>query len=268
MPRGYPKDPINNKRSRSISQVAKKSAPKKVIDIPPEIPQKEVLNSQGIVSLPSEESTLVTQSELNMNIISPLMSAEINITSVKDAAIDEGLTATNAYATKRIGDFSRQEILAKMLKIRQIARQKDYKLDALVHVPDQLQAALDDYDLTCFNLGLYPLQNLLAVWLNTTSAQLVALTSAANVSESGQMLATHNDYCVSVIASSAMLSDKPPLFSMYYLKTAYKMFDTPMQQVGGNLSLISGNVVQNISINAADISKNSQLFAEIDDKNK
>lgn len=265
MPRGYPKDP-DNKRARPIAQVAKESAPKRSVKTTPETTQTETLTSEGIVSLPNEESPLVSQSQSNLS-VSPLMTTEINVTSVKDAAIDEGLTATNAYAAKRIGDLSKQEVLAKILKIRQIARQKNYRLDALVHAPDQLQAALDDYDLTCFNLGLYPLQNLLAVWLNTTSAQLIALTSAANVSESGQMLATHNDYCISVISSSAMLSDKPPLFSIYYLKTAYRMFDQEKQHAGGNLSLISGNVVQNISINAADISKNSKLFAEIDDKN-
>ena len=195
-----------------------------------------------------------------------LLNAQITAPTVKDAAAEEGLTATNAYAAKRIGDFSRQEILKTTLLIKQEARKRGYKLDELVHAPERLQAALDDYDLTCFELGLYPLQDLLAVWLSTTSHQIVALQSAANVSEAGAMIAQHSAYCVSVISSAAMLSDKPPVFSLYYLKTAYKMFD--QIQVSGtnstNLSVISGNGV-NISISAGEIAKKTEIFAEIDD---
>ena len=194
-----------------------------------------------------------------------LLNAQITAPTVKDAAAEEGLTATNAYAAKRIGDFSRQEILKKTLLIKQTARKRGYKLDELVHAPERLQDALDDYDLTCFELGLYPLQDLLAVWLSTTAHQIVALQSAANVSEAGAMIAQHSAYCVSVISSAAMLSDKPPVFSIYYLKTAYKMFD--QIQVSGtnstNLSVISGNGV-NISISASEIAKKTEIFAEID----
>ena len=53
--------------------------------------------------------------------------------------------------------------------------------------------------------------------------------------------------------------------SIYYLKTAYKMFD--QIQVSGtnstNLSVISGNGV-NISISAGEIAKKTEIFAEID----
>ena len=192
-----------------------------------------------------------------------LLNAQITAPTVKDAAAEEGLTATNAYAAKRIGDFSRQEILKKTLLIKQTARKRGYKLDELVHAPERLQDALDDYDLTCFELGLYPLQDLLAVWLSTTSHQIVALQSAANVSEAGAMIAQHSAYCVSVISSAAMLSDKPPVFSIYYLKTAYKMFDQVSGTNSTNLSVISGNGV-NISISAGEIAKKSEIFAEID----
>lgn len=192
-----------------------------------------------------------------------LLNAQITAPTVKDAAAEEGLTATNAYAAKRIGDFSRQEILKKTLLIKQAARKRGYKLDELVHAPERLQAALDDYDLTCFELGLYPLQDLLAVWLSTTSHQIVALQSAANVSEAGAMIAQHSAYCVSVIASAAMLSDKPPVFSIYYLKTAYKMFDQVSGTNSTNLSVISGNGI-NISISAGEIAKKTEIFAEID----
>lgn len=192
-----------------------------------------------------------------------LLNAQITAPTVKDAAAEEGLTATNAYAAKRIGDFSRQEILKKTLLIKQTARKRGYKLDELVHAPERLQAALDDYDLTCFELGLYPLQDLLAVWLSTTSHQIVALQSAANVSEAGAMIAQHSAYCVSVISSAAMLSDKPPVFSIYYLKTAYKMFDQVRGTNSTNLSVISGNGV-NISISAGEIAKKTEIFAEID----
>ena len=85
------------------------------------------------------------------------------------------------------------------------------------------------------------------------------------IAEAGAMIAQHSAYCVSVISSAAMLSDKPPVFSIYYLKTAYKMFD--QIQVSGtnstNLSVISGNGV-NISISAGEIAKKSEIFAEID----
>lgn len=245
MPRGYPKNP-NNKRSRSISEIAKETTP---------------LDAKKPVKTPN-----TTINPVNKDL---LLAADITVPSVKDTAENDGLTATNAYAVKRISDLSRQEVMAKSLKIKQIARQKNYRLDALVHNPQQLQSALDDYDITCFNLGFFPLQHLLAVWLNTTAAQIIALSSAANVSESGQIIATHNDYCISVVSLAAIQSDKPPLFSIYYLKTAYQMFDQEKEKgtYSGNLSLFSGNITQNITVNAADISKNSQLFAEIDSSN-
>lgn len=235
-----------------IARVAEQAAPLKKQN-PTDFNAPEAVN----VIIPTDTAQLT---------VSPpdlLATADISSPSVQEAAAAEDLTKSNAYAVKRIGDFSRQEIIAKSLKIKQIARQKAYKLEALVHTPDQLQAALDDYDLTCFNLGLYPLQNLLAVWLNTTNAQLQALTSAANVSEAGQILACHTDYCVSVISSAAMQSEKPPLFSIYYLKTVYKMFDQEKQQNAPSLSVFSGNVT-NINISAADITRNSQIFTEID----
>ena len=66
-----------------------------------------------------------------------LLNAQITAPTVKDAAAEEGLTATNAYAAKRIGDFSRQEILKKTLLIKQTARKRGYKLDELVHAPER-----------------------------------------------------------------------------------------------------------------------------------
>lgn len=239
MPKGYPK----NGKPLPIARAAKKAAP---LNKPPQTEAAEVFPPDTITTAPDI-----------------LITADISSPSVQEAAASEDLTKSNAYAVKRIGDFSRQEIIAKSLKIKQIARQKAYKLETLVHTPDRLQSALDDYDLTCFNLGLYPLQNLLAVWLNTTNAQLQALASAANVSEAGQILACHTDYCVSVISSAAMQSEKPPLFSIYYLKTVYKMFDQEKQQNAPSLSVISGNVTK-INISAADITRNSQIFTEID----
>lgn len=238
-----------------IARVAEQSAPLKKNN-PTDTNTPEAVN---VIASEDTAPLAVAPSDL-------LLASNISAPTITEAAAAEDLTKSNAYAVKRIGDFSRQEIIAKSLKIKQIARQKAYKLEALVHAPDQLQAALDDYDLTCFNLGLYPLQNLLAVWLNTTNAQLQALTSAANVSEAGQILACHTDYCVSVISSAAMQSEKPPLFSIYYLKTVYKMFDQEKQQNAPSLSVFSGNVT-NINISAADITRNSQIFTEIDSGN-
>lgn len=192
-----------------------------------------------------------------------LLSAKIDTGGAAVQARAEGLNTSNAFAARRVSDLSQREIMAKTLKIKQIARERRYKLADLVHSPDALSAALDDFDLTCFDLGLFPLQNLLAVWLNTTQAQLMALASAANVSESGELIAAHSDYCVSVISSAAIAADKPPVFSIYYLKTAYKMFDS-VPNVGANGSIMPNFTQNNITINAADISKNSKIFAEID----
>ena len=192
-----------------------------------------------------------------------LLSAKIDTGGATVQAAAEGLTKSNAFAARRVNDLSQRDIMAKTLKIKQAARAKGYKLAELVHSPDALGAALDDFDLTCFDLGLFPLQNLLAVWLNTTNAQLVALASAANVSESGELIAAHSDYCISVISSAAMSADRPPLFSIYYLKTAYKMFDnTPTGYING--AVMPNFTQNNITINAADIAQNSKIFAEID----
>lgn len=260
MPKGYLKNP-----RVPIAEVAKSETAKRKKQQTPEI---QTETAQISTETPNESNYTPSVKNSNTGHLKPssddlLLNAQISAPTVKDAAAEEGLISTNAYAVKRIGDFSRQEILQKTLLIKQAARRKGYKLDTLVHSPEQLQAALDDYDLTCFSLGLYPLQDLLAVWLSTTAHQIVALQSAANVSEAGRLLAEHSAYCVAVISSAAMLSDKPPVFSIYYLKTAYKMFDQEKQQNSTNLSIISGNGV-NISISAGEISKKSEIFAEID----
>ena len=190
-----------------------------------------------------------------------LLSSKIDTGGAAIQARAEGLNTSNAFAARRVSELSQREIMAKTLKIKQIARERRYKLADLVHSPDALSAALD---LTCFDFGLFPLQNLLAVWLNTTQAQLMALASAANVSESGELIAAHSDYCVSVISSAAIAADKPPVFSIYYLKTAYKMYDCTSNINGSVMPNFTQN---NITINAADISKNSKFFAEIDAPN-
>lgn len=260
MPKGYLKNP-----RVPIAEAAKKETANRKKRQPPQISTE----TPQISTETHSESNITTSTEnANKGQITRsggdlLLNAQIAAPTVKDAAAEEGLTTTNAYAAKRIGDFSRQDVLKKTLLIKQTARKRGYKLDELVHAPERLQAALDDYDLTCFELGLYPLQDLLAVWLSTTVHQITALQSAANVSEAGAMIAQHSAYCVSVISSAAMLSDKPPLFSIYYLKTAYKMFDQDNGQIRGNLSVISGNGI-NISISAGEIAKKTEIFAEID----
>lgn len=241
-------------RPRSISTVAKEAAPLKK------------RSSPDVNLEPLENISPVEYNPLVPTVSAPdlLLSADLSPPPVIDIANNEGLIKSNAYSAKRIRDLTDQEIQVKTLQIKQIARRKGYKLDTLVHTPDLLQTALDDYDLTCLSLGLYPFQSLLSVWLNTTKAQLVALTSAANVSEAGYMLAMHTDYCVSVVEECAIKSEKPPLFAIYYLKTEHKMYDTENNgQNVPNLSVISGNVT-NINVSAADISKNSQIFTAID----
>lgn len=224
-----------------------------------ENPKPELLST-------APESVPAEQRAQNANTVDLLAAAEINTAPITDTAKAEGLNATNAYANRRISELSQKDIHAKTLKIKQEARKRGYKLEQLAHDPEALQAALDDFDLTCFDFGLYPLQNLLAVWLNCTAPQLVALASAANVSESGQIIAAHSDYCISVISSAAMQSEKPPVFSIYYLKSAYKLFDCP--NIAGSGVIFNGiggaSITQNITINAAEITKKSEIFGEID----
>lgn len=238
-----------NKR-KALATIAKTENPKpELLSIPADA-----------VSAPAE------QHPQNANTVDLLTAAEINTAPITDTAKAEGLGSTNAYANKRISELSQRDIMAKTLKIKQEARKRGYKLERLAHDPAALQAALDDFDLTCFDLGLYPLQNLLAVWLNCISQQIVALSSAANVSEAGELLAAHNDYCISLISSAAMQSEKPPVFSIYYLKSAYKMYDNNFNAGSGVVfnGVGGASITQNITINAADISKKSEIFGEID----
>lgn len=238
-----------NKR-KALATIAKTENPKpELLSIPADA-----------VSAPAE------QHPQNANTVDLLTAAEINTAPITDTAKAEGLGSTNAYANRRISELSQRDIMAKTLKIKQEARKRGYKLEQLAHDPAALQSALDDFDLTCFDLGLYPLQNLLAVWLNCISQQIVALSSAANVSEAGELLAAHNDYCISLISSAAMQSEKPPVFSIYYLKSAYKMYDNNFNAGSGVVfnGVGGASITQNITINAADISKKSEIFGEID----
>lgn len=191
-----------------------------------------------------------------------LAKAQVNIPDIPAEAQREGITRSNAYAANRIGRISQKEIAAKTLKIHQIGRQRGYKLDTLIHDPEALQAALDDFDLTCFDLDLYPLQQLVAGWLGTTSMTLYALTSSRDISVAGNILAMHADYCVSVISSVAMSSDKPPVFSIYYLKSSHRLYDVP--QISTNTISFGGFDSLNISITADSISKNTEIFTEIE----
>lgn len=193
-----------------------------------------------------------------------IAAAEINAPeSLSTMAEREGINKTTPYATARITDHTKKSVYAATLQLKKIARTRGYHLDMLVHQPDVLQDALDDFDLTCYDLGLYPLQHLLTVWLDTTNVQLTALVGAAQISQAGHMLAVHSDFCAAVISSAALQADKPPVFSIYYLKTAYKMFDDNTRS-GSGLVTVAPGASAHITVNAADISKKSQLFAEID----
>ncbi|MCM1276042.1 MAG: hypothetical protein NC299_11885 [Lachnospiraceae bacterium] len=247
MPKGYPKNP----RPLTIAEAAVKSAP---------LQRDSTSTDSGSAADISPASVPAPTPRPDL-----LTAVDISAPSLPAAAEAEQIAGTTAYAAKRLGDLSRQEIHAKTLRVKQIARQRGYRLDALIHDPAQLQAALDDFDVTCFDLGLFPLQHLLSVWLTTTAAQLQALTSVAHVSEAGQILAAHADYCVSVVSAVAIQSDKPPVFSIYYLKTAYSLFDEKNSgQNYASLSVFSGSVTQHIHVDAADISKKTALFAEIE----
>lgn len=258
MPRGYLKNP-----RVPIAEVAKKETAKRKKQQAPEI-QTEM--PQISTETPSESNYTPCAKKSNTGHLTHssndlLLNTQISAPTVKDAATEEGLTSTNAYASRRIEDLSTREIQAHTLQLSQIARQRKYSLDDLVHTPEQLQHALDDFNLTCLQLNLYPLQYLLAIWLNTTAAQILALSSARNVSEAGDILARQSDYSVAVISSTAMVS-KNIAFQIYFLKATHRMYDAPLQNMQSGI--IANANITNINISNSEISKKSEIFAEID----
>lgn len=238
MPRGYPR---NGARKSMIEATRTDNAP-----TPP---------TPAEISPPAER----TPPDL-------LTAANIPAPNLPQQAAAEELTGATAYQNNRVATLSRQANYAQILRIKIKAREKGYNLKSLVMDTDALQAAIDDFDITCFEAGVFPIQNLLAVWLNTTMVSLNALQAASDISPAGEIIAAHSDYCVSLISSSAFNSDKPPVFSIYYLKCAYRLYDNAPDQRQSGTTLVQGNITQNININAADISKKSQLFTEIDSK--
>lgn len=191
-----------------------------------------------------------------------LAAAKIDVQDTAERAKKEGLTGSNAYAQARVADLQKDEIYGKTAKLKQLARQKGYYLKDLIRDPAALQAALDEFDLACFDLGLYPIQSLVSTWLHTSAATIKAFEASREISEAGDIIAAHTDYCVSVISEVALSSSKPPVFSIYYLKSAHKMFDTP--QASTITANFSPGAAASITISAGDISDKAGLFSEID----
>lgn len=192
-----------------------------------------------------------------------LATAAIQIPNTADRAKEEGLVGSNAYAQARVADLQKDEIYGKTAKLKQLARQKGYYLKDLIHDPGALQAALDEFDLACFDLGIYPVQSLVSTWLHTSAATLKAFEASREISEAGDIIAAHTDYCISVISEVALSSSKPPVFSIYYLKSVHRMYDTPQTPtISAGVGISCGSA--NITINAGDISDKAQLFTEID----
>ena len=87
-------------------------------------------------------------------------------------AVNEGFNKSNPYASARINENTRRRIYAASLKLKQQARIKNYKLSELMYDENKMISALDEFDILCFDLDLYPLEHLLAVWLNCNLSEL------------------------------------------------------------------------------------------------
>lgn len=179
-------------------------------------------------------------------------------------AVTEGFNKSNAYAAARINDISRKNTNAAMLKIKQEARRKKYSLSELIYDTDRLMNALDEFDLICFEMNLYPIEHLLSLWLNCTMAEIQALKTSGRSSQAGQLLRMHSDYCVGLISQNALTSEKPPVFAMYYLKTVHQMYDIPTEQT---ININARQVPYN-DISADILTSNAQIFSTLPDNSK
>lgn len=189
-----------------------------------------------------------------------LSAAEISVPEpLQLQAVTEGFNKSNAYAAARINDITRRNINAATLKIRQEARRKKHKLSELMHDTDRLVKALDEFDLLCFEMNLYPIEHLLSLWLNCTMADIQALKTSGRSSQAGQIFRMHSDYCVGIISQNALTAEKPPVFAMYYLKTVHQMYDVPTEQT---ININARQVPYN-DVSADTLTSNAQIFSTL-----
>lgn len=131
--------------------------------------------------------------------------------------------------------------------LRKIADRKNYQFIRLIHKPEKLLAALDEYCELCLQLGILPSKESLCMFLHT-SISSYALVSNGNNSQFLQeiidILNNFDNYIISTWVQYANLSNKPPIFSIFYLKSVYFYDDNLSKNSKINLNIYSGNNLQ------------------------
>lgn len=195
---------------------------------------------------------------------SPLAAADIQPLTpeqLAQTAAAEGWQKNNAYGAVRVKTLTQQQIFAQSIRLKQAARKHNYNLESLLAGPQELMIeALDRFDLFCYETNLQPLEHLLAVWLNCSIGELDAVKTTANINGNAKLIVDHQAFAVSVISQMALQSDKPPVFSMYYLKAVHRMLDVGEQQNGINVNICQNSVNARFSIDKGALQNNAQLF--------
>lgn len=128
--------------------------------------------------------------------------------------------------------------------LRKIANRKNYRLTELCHKPKQLLAALDEYCELCLQLGILPGKESLCMWLHTSIAGLSFIRNGNNSQFEQEIIDIIRDfenYILSVWVQYANLSAKPPVFSIFYLKSVFGYAEQATAASTVNVRVFSGD---------------------------
>lgn len=200
--------------------------------------------------------------------ISPLERANIappTPEQIAETAAREGWAKNNAYGATRVRTLTQQQIFGQTMKLKQQARKYNYNIAELLAGPaENMIDALDKFDLMCYETGLQPLEHLLAVWLNCSIGELDAIKTTANINANAKLIVDHQAFAISVISQMAMQSDKPPVFSIYYLKAVHRMFDNSETAQTG-IAINNATINARFSIGGSALHNNARLFIDADE---
>lgn len=206
--------------------------------------------------------------ELFTPYISPLERANIappTPEQIAETAAREGWAKNNAYGAARVRTLTQQQIFGQTMKLKQQARKYNYNIAELLAGPaENMIDALDKFDLMCYETGLQPLEHLLAVWLNCSIGELDAIKTTANINANAKLIVDHQAFAISVISQMAMQSDKPPVFSIYYLKAVHRMFDNNEVAQAG-IAINNATINARFSIGGSALHNNARLFIDADE---
>lgn len=128
--------------------------------------------------------------------------------------------------------------------LRKIAQKKNYKLTELCHKPKQLLAALDEFCEYCLQLGILPGKESLCLWLHTSITSLAIIRNGNNSQFEQEVIDIIRDfenYIASVWVQYANLSTKPPVFTVFYLKSIFGYSENSAAASTVNVRLFSGD---------------------------